>query len=202
MIILAYLNNKMFKIKIYKHQILSISLVFIPFILKSVTMILLCCDENNHLKDGIINYKYGNTDLFKSLFVAHAWLFPISFILYFFIMTTNSYILLNIKKIIDLKYVSITKLFILYGIFGIIFTSLIALILTFLCCGKKNDYSIYDIYDYICKVVDDKGNRFIDSYSVYFNRDFKYDLIKTIIGSVGIFLNVLFLFEIIQNLNI
>ena len=51
LIIMAYLNHKIFKIKIYKHQLLSIYLVSVPF-LKSITMVLSFCDENNYLKDG------------------------------------------------------------------------------------------------------------------------------------------------------
>ena len=202
LLIMSYLNHKMFKLKIYKHQLISIYLISIPIILKSVTMALLFFDENNYFKDGVINYRYKeNSDLFKILYVAHWWLFPIALIIFFIIMTVNSYLLINIKKIIDLKYVSITKVLILYGIVGIIFTSFISLITTFISCGKKIDSNIYDIYDYICKVVDDNGDRFVESYSIYFNGDFWKDVIKSIVGSIGTGICVLFGFQIVQYLN-
>ena len=80
LLIMAYLCNKMLKMKIYQHQLFAIYLVSIPFILKTATIILLFSDEKNYLKDSQTNYKYDNeSTLLKSLFVAHAWLFPISF---------------------------------------------------------------------------------------------------------------------------
>ena len=100
----------------------------------------------------------------------------------------------------DLKYVFISKLLILYGVIGILFTGLFSLIASFISCGKNND-DIYDIYDYICKVVDDNGDRFLESYYVYFNGNFWNDILKTLLGYIGIALVVLFLFQIVQYLN-
>ena len=180
LVVMAYLSKKMFNIKIFKHQQIAIYLSSVPFLLKLTTILLLFADKNNYLKDGEVNYKYNEeTTLFKSLFVAHWWLFPISFILFLIHMILNSYLVLNIKKVIDIKYVSITRILIFYGLFGILFTSLFSLISTFISCGKKRD-DIYDIYDYICKVVDNKNNRFIENYKVYFGKDFWEDLLYSL----------------------
>ena len=201
LLIMTYLNMKMFNIKIYKHQLLSIWLVSIPFILKLITIVLFFLDDNNHFKNGDINYKYSdNTTFLKSLFVVYAWLFPIAIILFFIIMVMNSYLIISIKKIIDLKYVSVTKILILYGFFGSIFTALFSLIATFISCGKKNE-EIYDIYDYICMIVDNDGNRFVDNYKVYFNRNIWKDLLVNFFGSIGYGFYKLFLFKFIQYLS-
>ena len=201
LVIMTYLNHKMFQLKIYKHQKLAIYLVSIPFILKSVTIILFFCDENNYLKDGQTNYKYNDsTSLLKSLFVAHAWLFPISMILYFVEMSFSAYIIINIKKIIDLKYVLISKLLIIYGFFGIVLSLFFSLITTFISCGKKNE-EIYDIYDYLCKVVDNNGDRFIENFKVYFTSNIWKDLLYTLIGAIGYNVYTLFLFQIVKYLN-
>ena len=104
--IMAYLCKKMLKTKIYIHQLIGIYSAFIPFLLKATTITLFFFDENNYLENGQINYKYNNdkeNTLAKSLFVAHTWLFPISFISYFIVMVIESYIVISIKKIMDLN---------------------------------------------------------------------------------------------------
>ena len=106
LLIMAYLYRKIFHLKTYKHQQLSLYLISIPIILKTATIALLYCDENNHFKNGEINYKYKDNDsLLKSLFVAHWWLFPIAFILYFLTMVIDTYTIIYIKKFIDVKYI-------------------------------------------------------------------------------------------------
>ena len=201
LLIMAYLCMKMLKIKIYNHQIISIYLVSLPLIFKIATIVLLFCDENNHFRNGEINYKYNDkTTLSKSLFVAHWWLFPISFILFFIIMVINSYIFINIKKIIDLKYISISKILILYGFFGSILSALFLSVSTFISCGKKND-DIYDIWVYQCFVVDNNDNRFFDSYKVYFSKDIGKDLLFSLLRGIPIFLHRFFFWKYIQNLS-
>ena len=201
LIVMTYLNHKMFKIKIYKHQMLSIYLIAIPFILKTVTIVLLFCDENNYFYKGKINYKYNkNSTQLKSLFVAQYWLFPLSCLSYFIVLSMNSYIIINIKKIIDLKFVSITKILICYGLFGCLFTFLFSLISTFISCGKKDD-EIYDIYDYQFYIVDKEGNRFIENIFIYFNGNFWKDFLINFFGEIASAFSQLFLLKVIQYLS-
>ena len=198
---MAYLHNKLFNLKIFKHQKLSIYSVSLPVLLKTITIIFFFLDENNHLKNNEINYKYNDkTTLLKSLFVAHGWLFPIAMISYIIVMFSSSYLIINIKKIIDMKYVSISKLLIIYGLFGTILSQLIALVTTFISCGKKND-KIYDIYDYICNVIDKNNDRYIDNFKVYFSGTIWKDILYTLIGGIGYNIYILFVFQIIKHLN-
>ena len=201
LIIMAYLCYKMLMLKIYSHQRLAIYLVSIPFLLKTITIILLFCDENNHLKNGEINYKYNDETTFtKSLFVAHWWLLPISFIAFFIIMSINSYTFINIKKIIDIKYISLTKILVLYGAFGTVLSTLFLAFSTIISCGKKN-YDVYDIWDYQCFVVDNNDDRFIDSYKVYFSQNIWKDLLFTLIRGLAVFFHRFFFWKYIQYLN-
>ena len=201
LIIMAYLNYKMFNIQIYEHQKLSLYLISIPIILKTITIVFFFCDENNYLQNGVINYKYNEkTSLLKSLFVAHWWLFPIMLIMYFIKMVFDAYIILNIKKVMDFKYVSVIKILILYSLFGISFSSIFSLITTFISCGKRND-EIYDIYDYICKVLDKNNDRFIESYKVYFTGDYGKDLLYTSISAIPNCIYYYFFFQTIKKLN-
>ena len=179
---------------------------FYSFFFKFSTIVLLFYDENNHLKDNQINYKYNSeTTLLKSLFIAHLWLLPISFIAYFITMMVESCIVISIKKIMNLKYVPISKILILYGGFGTIFTAIFSLITTFISCGKRND-DIYDEYDYLCLVVDNNGDRYIENYKVYFTKYILKDLLfDLLLYSLlrGIFngLYRLYLLKYVQNLS-
>jgi len=200
LIIMAFLTRKIFKIKIYEHQKVSLWSISIPIILKLTTIILLFSDRNNHLDETQINYKYNDTtDQLKLLYVAHAWLFPIASILHFSKMTMNSYSMINFKKFMDLKYISIEKLFIMYGILGIFFSLLISIIATFYPCGKRNN-ELYDIYDYICFITDDDGVRFMENLRIYFNGNIWKDVLITFFSSVALGLELLFLFKIVENL--
>lgn len=201
LLIMTYLCVRIFKVKIYQHQLISIYLISIPFLLKVATMVLFFCNENNHLKDGEINYKYNDEDgHFKSLFVAHGWLFPISFALYFITMVMDSYITISIKKIMDVKYVSITYILIIYGAFGAFFTLLFSSVVTFISCGKKND-KIYDIYDYICQVVDENNDRYIENYRVYFSMNIGIDLFYSLLRGIANGLYYLFMLKYVQTLS-
>ena len=202
LIIMAYLNYKMLNIQIFKHQKLSLYLIIIPVILKSITIVFLYCDKKNYFEKGVINYKYNNEkyNLLKPLYVAHWWLFPVTQILNLIKLVLYAYVIINIKKFMDFKYVSINKLLILYGLFGILFTLIISLITNFISCGKKNDY-IYDIYDYICKVVDKNNNRFIENYRTYFTGEFWKDLLYTLIGAIGYNIYILLFFSLIKHFN-
>ena len=91
-------------------------------------------------------------------------------------MALESYIVISIKKIMNLKYVPISKILILYGGFGTIFTAIFSLITTFISCSKRND-DIYDIYDYLCLVVDNNGDRYIENFKVYFTNHILKDLL-------------------------
>ena len=115
-------------------------------------------------------------------------------------MTIESYLIINIKKLMDLKYFSVAKILWFYGLFGTAFTSLFSLVTTFISCGKKNN-EIYDIYDYQCIIRDNEGYRYIENYKVYFNGDCWKDLLYTILGAIAYALYIYFLFKIVQYLN-
>ena len=79
-------------------------------------------------------------------------------------------------------------------------SQLIALVTTFISCGKKND-KIYDIYDYICNVIDKNNDRYIDNFKVYFSGTIWKDILYTLIGGIGYNIYILFVFQIIKHLN-
>ena len=201
LIILAYLNMREFKIKIYKHQFFALCTVSVPVIIKIATIIIAFEDENNQIK-AHDNYKYDVNDeennLLVALYVVHGWLIPIAIIFYFVIIIIKSYAIINIKIIMDLKYVSITKVLILFGEFGCIFSFLLLIIFSFISGGKKND-KIYDLYDYQFKVIYN-NERYIDNIRAYFKVDIWKDILISFFGGIAISVYRLFVFRVIQYL--
>ena len=160
--ILAWLNAKMFKIKVYKQHLLVILIDIIPILLKGVILALTFFDEKNHWdNNNHDNYKYdisnpNNTKL-KSLLVLYWPLVPVALLLYLGIATLRSYIMINFKKFMDLKHISIWKILALYGFIGGVFCSLFSLGTTFLPCGENLKIpNKKDINDYQCTAKDDK----------------------------------------------
>ena len=179
---MAILNKKMFKIEIYKHQFLSIILGFIPVMLKISAIILLFMDEKNHAnnKNGEqINYKYdygnsenNNINDLKMLFVVHQYLSAIAFLIYLLIITLKAYVTISIKRIMDLKYVSLTKVLICYGGFGASLLFIFSLSSSFIKCmeGNERKDNFNYLSDYQCKVID-KNNTYIERVQLLFTQE-------------------------------
>ena len=78
--------RKKFKIKIYKHQKISIFYNFIiPSITKVISFFLTYFDKGNEDNEDSDNkYKYNDNDcnLLKDIYVVHKWLIPIGFFIY------------------------------------------------------------------------------------------------------------------------
>ena len=199
--ILAYLNAKMFKIKVYSHQLLAILIGIIPILLKGVILGLTFFDEKNHWdKDdnNHENYKYDtldpNNNKLKSLLVLYWPILIFALVLYFIIATVRSYVLINIKKFMDLKYISLLKILILYSLTGVIFCSLFAMFTTFFRCGEYlNIKNKKNINDYQCNIKYE-NNKYIDNYKAYFNKwvnddtnDIENEIMFLVFGGVSFF---------------
>ena len=86
LIISYFFMRKKFKIKIYKHQKISIFYNFIiPSITKVISFFLTYFDKGNEDNEDSDNkYKYNDNDcnLLKDIYVVHKWLIPIGFFIY------------------------------------------------------------------------------------------------------------------------
>ena len=120
-----------FKIKIYSHQKLGI-------IINSLTCLIIVIIKyiiiNNHFNEN----KEENIYYFS---IKNKWFIPLSIIIYFFIIISTSYIYVKLKFYMDLKFISSTKLLILYGIIGFVFSTIACIIETiFKCVGSERDF--------------------------------------------------------------
>jgi len=96
LLIISYINTKMFKIKIYKHQKCAILLNFSALFIFGLSNFILSMVSK---KD---EYIYTN----------YIWLIPIGLITYFLIEISISYAYSKIKLFMDLNMISLSKLLI------------------------------------------------------------------------------------------
>jgi len=181
-IFLSIFCKKYLQIDIYKHQILAMLLTILPFSLKIVTIALSFNEKPNKKEND--NFSSENKPL-KILYVIYPWLIPIGIIIYFSMKIMRAYIRTQIKWNMDIKYISIYKLLMIYGLIGTIFYSIICIITTFKECPKDN------IYDYFCETnetVESKNHKYFASFRIYFKEIlFEHPLLEIITLIIGIF---------------
>ena len=205
LIIIHFFMSKILKMKVYKHQQLMLWFSIVPFSLKLTSIIFSYIDKNNQ-SNGNDNYKYSNDiDKLKILYVAKNWLAAILFPLYVILIILRSYVVTKIKWLIDLKCISASKIFIIYGIMGFSFTFIICIITTFIPCTSFDDKGDYTIYDYFCGVKY-KNKKYIDNFVAYFSglneRDDNaiIEIIALIFGAICFFLYKFLSLRIIEHL--
>ena len=211
--IIAYLNAKMFKIKVYKHQLLVILIDIIPIILKGFILGLSFFDKKNHWdNNNHDNYKYDIADpdnnLLKFLLVLKWPLLLLALVLYFIIAALRSYTLINIKKFMDLKHISLSAITMIYSITGAIFCAIFCVFTTYFRCGANlNIPNKKDINDYQCKIKYENG-KYIDSFKVYFSKwvkdntnDIAHEIMFLVFGGISFFGYKFFTFLIVRELS-
>ena len=199
-IFLSFFCKKYLRIEIYNHQILAMILTIIPCALKIVTIILSFYDENN-IPENFNDFRRED-GLLEILYIPYPWLIPIGIFIYLSLKIMRAYIKTKIKWYMDIKYISITKLLMSYGLIGTIFYTIICIITTFKECpeGYKN------IYDYFCEIVDYSNNhKYFASFRLYFTTIlFEFPLTEIItlfFGILGFSFYKYFSLMIIKNLS-
>ena len=183
LIVLTYVNAKMFKCQIYRHQKFLIYLNLIPIILK-IYPIKTIIDNDKHEKE---TNKYLRDDEkgLRVIYIVYNWLIPIGLIIYFFFILARSYVNCKIKWLMDLKYISEYKILMLYGFVGFLFCLILCIILTFIDCGYKDEV---DFGHYYCGV-DYEGKIYYDNFIEYFTsfdsaENRIYEIISLIFGVI------------------
>ena len=152
LLVISYINSKMFKLKIYKHQMFAIffnSFICLLFRLPSFILSFSLEDEGNE-KDR------------KSLYELNKWYIALGIFIYIMIITIRAYSFTKIKWFIDLKYISSTKLLIFVGFIGILISSISCIIQTNIECSKKINF---------CKIrYNDSSSYYLDNFGVYYEK--------------------------------
>ena len=124
LLIISYINVKMFNLEIYKHHIFAIIFnSFICLIFRLSSFILsFSLKENNDGKEE------GNEKIEKSLFEISGWYIVLGLFIYMILITIDAYSITKMKWFIDLKYISSTKLLICINFIGIMISSISCII--------------------------------------------------------------------------
>jgi hypothetical protein len=140
------------------------------------------------------------------LIIQIGWYFiPIIIILYLIAMVMNSYSTISFKWLIDIQYITITRIIMYIGIIGFIFSFALFFIFSNIPCGENNEDNRNNNLNKICQL-NDTTNLYYENYrylsQVNKDANFYIDIFIVLILYLGAsFLNIFFNFMIIKNLD-
>ena len=158
LIIISYLNTKMFNQKLYSHQKCAIyfNSVFCLIFKLSSFFITFFKVDNEH----------------KNLYRKSYWFIPIGIVSYILIIFLKVYSISKIKWLIDLKYISPSKLLLISGFVGIIINFIICIVSSFIKCqnfGFRTHFCEVSYYNYEEQNKARKNiSRYLENYDIYF----------------------------------
>ena len=182
--IICCLNSRVFKVQIYNHQILAIIFSLFSSLLKIVTIVLSFIEEE--LINDKDKKKYeGNLPIFY--ISGSKYKIPLGFFLYLILIILRSIVNLTLKWYMDKKFISHTKILMVYGLIGTLLYSIICTITTFQEC-KEIDKNI-EFFNYICKVNNTDNKLYLENFCPFFKNleDSKEKLRKALVIISGIF---------------
>ena len=188
----AYLCLKIFKSEIYKHHYLAFGINLI-----SVFLVLL---------KAILTIIEGKEE--KTLYAKYWWTIFIASILSLIYAFFLSYIFVYLKKSFYENFIFSSYILLFYGIIGLFVTLCFSTIFTFAPCGKKIE-NTFEVKDYICKVVNNENQTYIDNLKVYFkdnweNSDYdtkRNEILTNIFQSFSFAIYKYWSYKIIESLN-
>ena len=186
LIIISYLNLKINKIQIFKHQKFVLVFSIFPALLKIVTIYFsFIGDQSTNNNNKYLN-KEGHL---KYIYVVYWYLVPIGILMFLAFISLRSFTIIKMKYFMDLKYISEYRLLIFYGLIGTIFYSIICIVTTFLKCN--DNAKELNIKDYFCKI--EKNNiTYFESFSVYFTttkevKEILFEIAVVLLGMLTFF---------------
>ena len=129
MVFVYFIGKKMLNIQIYKHQIFAIYFISIVCSLLLIISFILAKIES----------KNKETKDFRFILLG--------ILIYFFNLLIDSFSDWKAKRVIDLKFISSSKLFLSYGILGIIIYTIVCMITTCFDYNKEN-YNNQDLFKF------------------------------------------------------
>lgn len=169
LLMISFVNSKIFKLNVYKHQKIAIifnSIISIVFQF-SYFYIQLQSYEDDHI------------------YIKYKWLIPIIIIMQLFLIFTEVYTITKLKFLMELEYISPHKLLIFYGLIGIIIYFIFCISISFFKCPAL-------LKNYICEVRKNEGDYYIENIFVYLEKFSNLDKIKTVKKLIIIVLGIIF----------
>ena len=184
LLIISYLNSKMFKLKIYKHQKVAIYFnVIICSILKFSSFLISFFQEH-------------------SLYYEYAYYIPIGIIYYFMILFLRAYSINKLKWLMDLKYIAPSKILMITGIIGIVMNLIVCLVSTFVKCWNVK------FSPNLCRIRDNNyKEKYYESFIIYFHAlqnfptaEIFLEILTILLGSISYFTYYFFFILVIKYL--
>jgi len=190
LLIISYLNSKMFKLKIYKHQKVAIYFnVIVCSIFKFSSFLISFYKEN-------------------SLYYKYAYFIPIGIIFYLIILFLRAYSINKLKWLMDLKYMAPSKLLMIIGLVGIVMNLIVCVASTFIECLDG------ELSQNLCKVSEYHKNEdkslkekyyeniiiYLDDVRHLYTNDIFLEILNILLGSIFYFFYNFFFILVIKYL--
>ena len=186
-IIISLFTLKMFKVEIFRHQIIAMLINIIPCLLKIGSIILSFYDDT----DDNQNY----TGKLPVIYVKDSFIIiPLGVIIYLILIFLRSFVNSKIKWYMDLKYISSNRLLFYYGIIGAFILTIFSIVSTFKKCTFENirlDNKTVNYYDYICRVQDINNNTIFNNRSDNIQENITYSNITYYLEHFNLYLDIL-----------
>ena len=191
--LLSFFNFKLLNSKLHSHHKFAICLSVIFCLTTKLITILIFSFSDEDLVYHIYKYKY---------------LIPVGIIYYLIIITIRAYTVTEMKIFMDLRYISPSKILIIYGIIGFLINFLICIISTYNKCLTIGDIDIH-----LCKINNNTNpnEKYLENFFIYFkilkdsiNNDKTYEVIIEVLvsffGALTYFCSIYFYILIIHYL--
>jgi len=190
LLIISYINEKVFNLEMYKHQKLSIYFSFIVSFIFQLSCFILSMNSEEIIDKNI--YK-DHLEL---------WFLPIGLIIHFAYVSLSSFIYSKMKWLMDAKYIYLGKLFMIYSIVSFIFNIIGCVVLTYIKCSGE-------VGDFFCEIYDEDDS-FLENFSLFYDdilviyknykNDFTYIIIIIFVDMIIFSLYIYFFLSILKNL--
>ena len=186
--LLSYFNFKLLNTKIYNHHKFAIYLSVIVCLTCKIILFLISV------------FSEGSKEL---VYNQHKFLYLVGIFSYLIIITIRAYTVTEIKIFMDLRYISPSKLLIIYGIIGIIVNVIICVVFTYIKCKPVGDFDIH-----LCDIYNKNNNEYyLDNYDIYLqilsdstNKEMIIEIITSLIAAITYLLYIYFYILIIKYL--
>jgi len=176
--LLSYFNFKLLNTKIYNHHKFAIYLSVIVCLTCKIILFLISV------------FSEGSKEL---VYNQHKFLYLVGIFSYLIIITIRAYTVTEIKIFMDLRYISPSKLLIIYGIIGILINSIICVIFTYNKCITVDNIDIN-----LCKIKYNndlnRDEEYLENFFIYFkilndsinNNEYFEVIYEAVISFIGI----------------
>ena len=153
LLIISFINAKLFKTKTYKHQKLAIYYNFIVLFVFQLSSFILT------MKSEDVNA--------QNIYKIYNWLIPIGLIIYLLHMIIISYSYSKLKWFMDFNWISLTKLFMIFSLVQFLINVIFCAILTFIKCTGKIKFFFCNILD---EEDEDEYTLYMENILIFFNK--------------------------------